>query len=356
MSRIDKIRARIREMGLDAVLIIDELNAQYATNFAFSDGMVLITLSEAHLLTDFRYYEAAVKAAGARLTVTKTKERTKYIADRIAALNLGKIGFEGECVPYSVYKSLCGDHPTVSFEDIGDMLDKLRAVKDSDEILSIARAQEFTDAAYSALLNKLTPDMTETEVAAEIDYLMRRAGADGCAFNTIAVSGAASSLPHGTPRNVKLERGFLTMDFGAKYNGYCSDMTRTVSIGKADDEMKHLYSTVLRAQTAALEFLRAGVDCAEADAVARDIIDSFEKYKECFGHSLGHSIGLNVHEPISVSPKGRGKYLVSGNVVSVEPGIYLYGKYGCRIEDMVLIENEGIRNFTKSAKELIEIY
>ena len=183
---------------------------------------------------------------------------------------------------------------------------------------------------------------------------MRRAGSEGPSFSTIAVSGDASALPHGVPRNVKLKPGFLTMDFGAKYCGYCSDMTRTVVIGKADNDIKKLYNTVLSAQTAALEYLAAGGrDAGEADAAARRIIDA--EYQGAFGHSLGHGVGLLVHESPALSPRSHGNILVSGNVVTVEPGIYLFGKYGCRIEDMVHICDNGIMNFTHSTKELIEI-
>ena len=184
---------------------------------------------------------------------------------------------------------------------------------------------------------------------------MRKNGASALAFETIAVSGDASALPHGTPRNVKLKPGFLTMDYGAKFDGYCSDMTRTVVIGKADAEIKKLYNTVLKAQLSAIDYLRAGCDAGEADKIARDIIDAVPEYKGAFGHSLGHSVGLFIHEAPRVSFKSFGDKLKTGNVVTVEPGIYLFGKYGCRIEDMVAIEENGVRNFTHSPKELIEI-
>jgi Xaa-Pro aminopeptidase len=218
------------------------------------------------------------------------------------------------------------------------------------------RAQDIADAAYAEVLKSLTPNMTEIEVAAELEYKMRGLGADGVSFGTIAVSGDASALPHGTPRGVKLKSGFLTMDFGAKYKGYCSDMTRTVCIGRADADMKKLYNTVLSAQLAALDFLREGVDCYEADKVARDIIDANPEFKGAFGHSLGHSVGLLVHESPALSPKAKGRALRAGEIVTVEPGIYLFGKYGCRIEDMVKIEQSGVYNFTHSPKELVEIY
>ena len=195
--------------------------------------------------------------------------------------------------------------------------------------------------------------MTELDVAVELEYFMRKHGASGFAFETIAVSGDGSALPHGTPRPKKLKRGFLTMDFGAKFDGYCSDMTRTVVIGRASAEEKALYNTVLSAQLAALDYLRDGSDCAVADKIARDIIE--KDYPGTFGHSLGHSVGLFVHESPALSVRGRGRALRTGEIVTVEPGIYLSGKYGCRIEDMVKIEENGIYNFTRSTKDLIEI-
>ena len=244
----------------------------------------------------------------------------------------------------------------MKFESLGDLFFTMRRIKTPDEIMKMQRAQDITDKAYSHVLKMITPEMTEIDVAVELEYAMRKFGAEAFAFDTIAVSGDASALPHGTPRNVKLKKGVLTMDFGAKLDGYCSDMTRTIVIGKADDEIRKLYDTVLKAQLAALDYLRAGADCGEADKVARDIIDAVPEYKGAFGHSLGHSIGLFVHETPGLSKKTFGIKLECGQVTSVEPGIYLFGKYGCRIEDMVAIEENGIHNFTASPKELIEIY
>ena len=218
------------------------------------------------------------------------------------------------------------------------------------------RAQALTDAAFSHILGFLKPSVREIDVALELEYFMRKNGADGIAFHTIAVSGSASALPHGVPRDLPLEKGFLTMDFGAKVNGYCADMTRTVVIGRADEEMKRLYRTVLAAQNAALEMAVGGVSCRALDLAARGVIDG-AGYEGCFGHSLGHGVGIDVHEAPRLS-RGAGELevLVPGNVVTVEPGIYLAGRYGCRIEDMIAINLDGsIENLTKSTKDLIEI-
>ena len=357
MSRLDSIREKMKEREIDCLLVTDEINQHYLSHFEFQDGLLLITHKNAYLITDFRYYEMALSGADKSFEVVTPKDkRREFILDAVKRDGCKRVGFEGDTLAYSAYKSYCELLSPAELVSIGDMIEVTRQIKDDSEIEYMQRAQDIADKALSDVLRILTPNMTEIEVAAEIEYAMRRAGADGVSFGTIAVSGDASALPHGTPRNVKLKSGFLTMDFGAKYKGYCSDMTRTVSIGRATDDMKKLYNTVLSAQLAALDFLRAGVDAAEADKVARDIIDSYPEFKGAFGHSLGHSVGLLVHESPALSPKSKGRALRVGEILTVEPGIYLFGKYGCRIEDMVKIEEGGVYNFTKSPKELIEIY
>ena len=353
MNRLNQIRNKLAELGLDALLVYDELNLKYLSEFEFSDGFLIITAYNAYLVTDFRYYEMALSGAADGFEVVMPSDRAAFIDEVLKKDNVISVGFEGNYVSFSSYTSLCEKHPDFKFVSIGDTIEVMRQIKTQDEIDKMQLAQNITDAAFSHLLGMITPNMTEIEVAAELEYAMKKNGADGLAFSSIAVSGDASALPHGTPRNVKLKRGFLTMDFGAKYQGYCSDMTRTIVIGKADNEIKKLYETVLSAQLAALEYLVHGRDAGEADKIARDIID--KDYKGTFGHSLGHAIGLLVHEMPALSPRTIGKKLLTGHVVSVEPGIYLFGKYGCRIEDMVAIRDDGLHNFTHSTKELIEI-
>ena len=356
MDKLFELRKKMKEADLDAIVVFDELNARYLSEYAFTDGYLCISQSEALLITDFRYYEAALVSANPAFEVLNPKSRAETFAKFLSDNSVKRIGFEGGSVTYQLYKNYSDKYSDVEFVSIGQMIDELRRIKTPEELRKMQCAQDIADKAFSDLLGVLSPNMTEIEVAAELEYSMRKLGADGPAFDTIAVSGRASSVPHGTPRNVKLESGFLTMDFGAKYEGYLSDMTRTVVIGKADDEMKKLYNTVLLAQSKALDYLRAGVDAGEADKVARDIIDSVPEFKGTFGHSLGHSIGLLVHEQPGLSPRSFGTILCEGQVTSVEPGIYLFGKYGCRIEDMVAIEKNGVHNFTHSPKELIEIY
>ena len=355
MSKLLKLRNKMKEIGVDAVIVLDELNQHYLSEFAFTDGFLLITHAKAYLVTDFRYYEMALNSANKNFEVLTPDDRGAFIDKALAEENCKTVGFEGGSVSYDVYRRYCEKHPHLKFENIGDAIEVIRQIKDADEIEKMQKAQDITDKAFSHILKVINRDMTELDVAVELEYAMRKNGASAFAFDTISVSGDASALPHGTPRNVKLRDGFLTMDFGAKFDGYCSDMTRTIVIGKPDEDIKKLYNTVLKAQLSALEYLKAGADCGEADKIARDIIDAVPEYKGAFGHSLGHSVGLFIHESPRLYSRGFGRKLKVGEILTVEPGIYLFGKYGCRIEDMVAITENGIHNFTHSTKELIVI-
>ncbi len=353
MNKLEALRAKLAEMGVDSVIVYDELNQHYLSDFAFTDGCLLITKYTAHLVTDFRYYEMAILGADKQFDIVMPDNKAEYINKVLAEEGCKTLGFEGGFVPFALYKALSDSYKGYELVDIGDSIEVLRQIKTPEEIAKMQKAQNITDMAFSHVLKMINYNMTELDVAAELEYAMRKAGADGPAFDTIAVSGDASALPHGSPRNVKLKQGFLTMDYGAKVEGYCSDMTRTVVIGKADEEIKKVYNTVLKAQLSAIDYLREGADCGEADKIARDIID--KDYSGKFGHSLGHSVGLFIHEKPGLSTRSFGRKLRVGEILTVEPGIYLFGKYGCRIEDMVVVEKNGIYNFTKSTKELIEI-
>ena len=354
--KLEKLRKLMAKKGVDGLLISSVANQSYLSGADFHDGYLAVTRDKCVACVDFRYFEAVSNSTQAGIDTKLAKGSTLDCAlDVLTSSGAKSIAFEG-CISYSVYQKIAKKLADTAVLTAGadELLDSMRAVKTSEELEKIARAQEITDLAFSHILSVMTPNMTECDVALELEYFMRKNGADAMAFDVIAVSGDASSLPHGVPRNVKLKQGFLTMDFGAQKDGYCSDMTRTVVIGKADEEMKKLYNTVLLAQTSALDVLRAELSCLEADKVARDIINS-AGYEGCFGHSLGHGVGRVVHEEPRLSPKSTDTLAV-GNVVTVEPGIYINGKYGCRIEDMVAVTENGIHNFTKSKKELIELF
>ncbi len=359
MSHLSIFRNHLREAGFSAAIISDKLNQLYLTGFDFDDGLVLVTDTSAHLLTDFRYTEAA-KAQASRDFEILTPEQGHLACIRgiLEDAGINKAAIEEAALSYADFLRYRERLSGITLETgASAILEAQRQTKDDEELACMARAQAITDAAFSHILKVITPSMTEIDIALELEFFMRRQGADGLAFNTIAVSGSASSLPHGVPRACKLEKGFLTMDFGARVDGYCSDMTRTVVIGRADAEIKKLYNTVLSAQLAALDAAKEGASCAGLDKIARDIIDADDCYKGTFGHSLGHGVGLLVHEnPRLSSRASANECLQRGNVVTFEPGIYLEGKYGCRIEDMVAIRPDGtVYNFTKSTKELIEL-
>ncbi len=355
MTHLEKLQG---SMTAEAVLISSRNNQYYLSHFDYTDGYLLVFADAAYLLADFRYYEAAEREAAAGFEVIRPEGgMTAAVRDLLAKRGVKSLLLEEDDITMQALETWRAALPDVALSGgASKLLVELRLFKDEAELAAMAKAQAITDKAFSHILGYLRPGIREIDVALELEFFMRREGASGLAFETIAVSGSASSLPHGVPRDLPLEKGFLTMDFGARYGGYCSDMTRTVVIGKADDEMKRLYNTVLSAQEAALAAAHGGIGCRALDGVARQIIED-AGYHGCFGHSLGHGIGIFVHEMPRVAPRvPEDALLLPGHVVSVEPGIYIAGKYGCRIEDMIAVNPDGsIRNFTKSPKDLIEI-
>lgn len=360
ISHIRSLQEKLTEAGADAALFSDKLNQFYLSGFDFDDGYVLVTREKAYLITDFRYIEAAKAASAAFMTVVDPGRggMMPYLAKALKDGDCKTVLIEEEKLSYADFHRFCEALPAATLQSgASAILTALRLVKDEAELDAMARAQAITDAAFDHIVKTIRPDkMTEIDVALELEFFMRSHGASSLAFDTIAASGSASSRPHAVPRRCKLERGFLTMDYGAKVDGYCSDMTRTIVIGKADADMKKLYNTVLRAQTEALAAAREGISCAGLDRIARDIIDG-AGYEGRFGHSLGHGVGLFIHEKPSVAPGAPAdKVLCRGNTFTVEPGIYIEGLYGCRIEDMCCIRPDGtVTDFTHSPKELIEL-
>ena len=320
----------------------------------YTDGYVVVAREKAWLLADFRYIEAAKRFESDFLTVILLENRRVTLGNLFSDNKLSRIGFESENVTCAQLDALKETFPLADFVPCGGIIEKMREIKTPEEVRNIIAAQRIAEKALERLFTLISPNMTEIDVALELEYGMRKLGAEKTSFDTIAVSGTASSMPHGVPRNAKLEKGFLTMDFGALYNGYCSDMTRTVVIGKADTEMKKVYHTVLEAQLAALDFVAAGKLGSDCDKTARDIIYA-AGYEGCFGHSLGHGVGMYIHEEPRLSYTYN-KPLEIGAVVTVEPGIYLQGKYGVRIEDMVYLSENGTVNLTEAKKELIELF
>ncbi len=354
MNNIARIQEKLIEKGLDAILITDEKNQRYATGFPFTDGSVLISREKAWLFTDSRYIEAAEAAAACCCNVQmfdKNVSQMDLIRAALKEAGVEKLGGEEEKLNYASY---------IQFEkELGlpllpsqAVLSELRAIKTAQEVESIIKAQRISEKALEAVLQIIKPGMTEREVAAELVYHMLKNGSEGNSFDPIVVTGSKTSLPHGVPGDKVICAGdFLTMDFGSLADGYCSDMTRTVAVGYATDEMKTVYDTVLKAQLAGIAAAKAGVPGCDIDGAARKVIED-AGYGQYFGHGLGHSLGLDIHEAPNANPRNL-ESMPAGAVITAEPGIYLPGRFGVRIEDMVVVEEGGCTVLTKAPKELI---
>ena len=342
----------------ETAVVFSPVNRRYLTGFDSSDGVLLTTRDQAFLFLDSRYYEMAeIAQAKGKIPPQITLRPFVFPKDFTARIEAGLVKivlFEDRRMTVAELEKLTGAYPKVEFVPMGDRLENLRIVKSREEIEAIASAQALSEECLAHVLPLLSPERTESWVAAELERYMKLHGASCPSFETICVSGAKSSLPHGKPENVKLtENSFLTMDFGCLLDGYCADMTRTVCIGRATDEMKEVYNTVLKAQLAGVAAAKAGVLGRDVDKASRDVIEQagFGAY---FGHSTGHGCGLEVHEPPYFAPR-IDTPIPAGAVLSVEPGIYLPGRFGVRIEDLVAVEENGCRDLNRSSKELIEI-
>lgn len=338
----------------EAALISNGFTRRYLTGFPSSAGVVLITPKQSFFIIDFRYIEKAQKSVSSCEVILQNKlhEQLKELLD---TAGIEKLYVETERLDVASLLNYRKNFAPITVSDepfLDKLLTEMRAIKTADELELMRKAQELTDKTFEYIINFIKPGLTEKQIALEMEFFMRKLGSEGIAFDIIAVSGANSSLPHGVPTDKKIQDGdFITMDFGAAIGGYCSDMTRTVAVGYATDEQREVYDTVLRAQLAALDAMRAGIIGKDADAVARNIIAD-AGFGEYFGHSLGHSVGLEIHEAPNCSPTSEA-VMKEGTIMTVEPGIYLPDKFGVRIEDMVYITETGCINLTASPKELI---
>lgn len=358
-KRIEKLRLVMKQKNC-AILVSDNVTRRYLFGFPSSAGYGYISENTCNLYLDFRYFEKAVLMqkegkVSKLVTICKAeKPKAKTLKELALADGVSEIMFEEKRTVFSEYKLLSDElFPEILLVEAGDTVERMRAQKDEYEISKICQAQEITDRAFSYICGYIKKGMTERQVATELEFYMRKNGAHDIAFSTICVSGKKSSMPHGEPDETVIENGFLTLDFGAKVDGYCSDMTRTVCVGKPDEQMRSIYNTVLEAQNAAFSKIVPGVVGKDVDAAARKVI-SDAGYGECFGHSTGHSLGLEVHESPNFSGRELEK-IPEGAVLSVEPGIYIDGKCGVRIEDIVFLTENGYINLTNSTKEFIII-
>lgn len=353
-QRIEKLQNSLSDG--EAVLIFSDSNRFYFTNFCSSAGVVAITREKAILLIDFRYFEKAKKVIET-VDVELSVDVYKQILELFTANKVNKVYIETDEIKFSLFTQLKDRLQGVEISEdrkIQNLINSLRAVKSQYEIGLIKTAQQITDEAFSYILERIAIGRTEKEIALDLEFFMRRNGSDGIAFGFITVSGKNSSLPHGAPSDKKLEKDdFLTMDFGARVGGYRSDMTRTVALSSVSDKQKLVYDTVLKAQLLALDGIKQGAVCKDIDALARNFINE-SGFENCFGHGLGHSVGIDIHESPAFNTRDI-TVLKSGMVLTVEPGIYLENEFGVRIEDMVAVTENGYENLTKSPKELIII-
>ena len=352
MTPIEEMRASLFEG--EAALITSGANRFYLTGFPSSAGEILITREKAYFIVDFRYIEAA-RAAVREAEVILMQALAAQRQELLAAAGVRTLYIETEKASVRALAGYRAAHPTVTVSEDGrldTLLRDLRSVKRAEEIAHIRAAQEMTDATFSYILERIAAGRTEREIALDMEFYMRRLGSEGVAFDTIVVSGENSSMPHGVPTDKPIARGdFITMDFGARSGGYCADMTRTVAVGEVTDLQRDVYETVLAAQKKALAAIRPGMRGMDVDRIAREHIAA-AGYDGFFGHGLGHSLGIEVHEPPACNTRDT-TVLRTGTVMTVEPGIYLDGRFGVRIEDMVLLTENGAENLTHSKKDLI---
>ena len=355
MNHFKKIAGVLEAYGLDAVLLTCEANRFYASGFHSSgtDGVAIVTRNHNYYFTDSRYTEAAarhVRDAEIRET-DREHPYSALINEVIEKEHITRMGYEDEYMTAADFRRF-SEKLHCELVPATELLWTLRAVKDQAELDCMIQAQRIAEKALADILGEIRPGITEKEIAALLLYKMLHYGAEDKSFDPIVVSGPNGSLPHGVPSEKPIQAGeFVTMDFGCKFGGYCSDMTRTVAVGHVTEEMETVYNTVLKAQLAGIAAAKAGVTGAAVDGAARRVIAD-AGYGPYFGHSFGHSVGVEIHENPNATPSNS-KPLPAGVVISAEPGIYLPGKLGVRIEDVIVITEQGCQDITLAPKELL---
>ena len=354
MTNLEKYQSLLND-EVDGLLLTSRFSRHYGAQFDIAEGVAIVTKKGCRYFTDSRYIESAENGIrGFEVLVTdRQNPYHQRLNQAIADFGVTKLGFEENYLTVAEFRGY-EEKLNADLVPMSGPISAFRAVKEEYELERMRKAQEITDAAFTEVLTRIREGMTEKELAAELIYCLLKNGGEGLSFEPIVVSGPNTSLPHGVPGERKLQKGdFITMDFGVLYQGYCSDMTRTVALGYATEEMKKIYDTVLQAQLAGIAATRAGVAGKEIDGAARKVI-SDAGYGPYFGHGYGHSLGLEVHESPNCSPAGE-RVMEENMVCSAEPGIYLPGKFGVRIEDVVVFKADGCEILTHSPKKLIII-
>ncbi len=352
MDHFKQIAAKLADYGVDAMMVTSEPGEFYAAGF-HGEGVVLVASGETTYITDSRYIELAERTVtGAKvLMVGRGRGYIALVNEALDRLGIRRLGIEERYMSLASYRTY-EKELHAELVPAGQLLLDLRAAKDSHEIECMVKAQRIAEKALDEALRFIKPGVTEREVAAKLTYDMLCFGAEKNSFDPIVVSGPNGSLPHGIPGDKQIQTGeFVTMDFGCKWGGYCSDMTRTVAVGQPTEEMVKVYDLVLKAQRAGIAASRAGVRGRDIDAAARKVIED-GGYGDYFGHGYGHSLGIEIHESPNANTRDETPMPV-GAVVSAEPGIYLPGRFGVRIEDVVVMEAEGCRDITLAPKELM---
>lgn len=350
MKNLEKYRS-ILTGEVQGLLLTSRYSRMYAAEFDIAEGYAIVSKNGARYFTDSRYIESAQNNIQGFEVIDFGGKLFDCLNTAISDFGITTLGFEDAYLTVAEL-NLFSEKLHAEFVPMQEKINAFRASKEPWEIDRMIKAQEITDRAFSEVCKRIKAGMTEKELAAELIYCLYKNGGEGLSFDPIVVSGPNTSMPHGVPGDRKLQEGdFITMDFGVIYQGYCSDMTRTVALGYATDEMKKVYETVLAAQLAGIAISKAGVSGKAVDGAARDVITK-AGYGEYFSHSYGHSLGLEIHESPNCNTRNENPMPV-GAVASAEPGIYIAGKFGVRIEDVVIFEENGCRNITKSPKELL---
>lgn len=349
--KLQKLRQALKDQNVAALLITNPYSRRYMTGFTGTAGAALISEDKAFFVTDFRYTEQANAQIEGFEIIEQTATLVDALAEVIKAEGYETVGFEKDAVTYAEFERYKAAFDAKLVPTSG-LVEKIRLIKSDDEITIIKQACQIADEAYEHILSFIKPGLTELEVSNELESFMRSKGATSSSFDIIVASGTRSALPHGVATSKVIETGdFVTLDFGAYYNGYVSDVTRTLAVGEPSDQLKEIYQVVLDSQLLALEKIKPGMTGIEADAIARDYIAS-KGYGKAFGHSLGHGIGLEVHEGPGLSSRSD-VVLEPGMVITIEPGIYLPGIGGVRIEDDALVTENGVEKLTHTSKELV---
>ncbi|MDO4547914.1 MAG: Xaa-Pro peptidase family protein [Clostridia bacterium] len=354
MERLDKFSHGLNESGLRAALIQKPENMLYISGYT-GEGSILVVDGEGKIITDFRYIEQAQRQCSFMNVerIDSATHREDVIKKYISKKGIDKLAFESDSTTFDEYDKLSEALDGVELVKLPDILSRLRRIKSEDEIEKIVKASEIACKAFMALLDQIRPGMTENDLRLKLEWNMLELGSQDIAFKTIACAGVNGSLPHATPGVHKIAPGeLLTFDFGAQVDGYKTDITRTVAIGRISEQLRDIYDTTLEAQLLALDMIAPGVSGFEVDKAVREFID--KKYPGAFGHSLGHGVGLEIHETPTLSQRAKDN-LAAGHVVTVEPGIYIPGVGGCRIEDTVILTETGFINPISIPKDLITL-